>query len=106
MYHRPLAISNAIRLLVSRGVSEIVDTLSGLTACVVWKRTPLIQHWRRNIRDLLLRFPAPISYRLIVIRVVNGQTRKRLSVIHPSQVLFATNDPDGISIMQPFMQPY
>lgn len=47
-----------------------------------------------------LRFP----YRLIVIRLLNGQTESGSRLL-TNRVLFATNVPDGISSMQPKLQP-
>ena len=61
-----------------------LDTLNGLTA--------RDQQRRRNTRDLLLPFPAPIDSLtdMIVIRVLNGQTKKRLSIPYKSSLFFAT----------------
>ena len=78
------------------GDSGIVDTQSGLRLKA--NRGGVLR--ATYCYAFQLRFP----YRLIAIRVLSGQTKSG-SWFHTSRVLFATNDPDGISSMQPKMQP-
>ena len=111
-YHGSL-VSSSVRNFECR-LTVICFSGNLVCQCAEWtdESTACVNGQRRSnrggviyARPIISTLPAPVSYRLIVIRALNGQTKKKRLSIHTFRVLFATDDPNGISIMQPNMQP-